>query len=86
MRAESLAQVTPLYAMIIRGARLKPEYETFDCIRDRLTILDVHNSLIMYVKEVLPIRDPDCLMVNGMCPLNVLVVRNEIYSLLFFSF
>ena len=48
MRAESVARVTPLYGRIIRGARLKPEYENFDAERDRLTVLDIHNSLIMF--------------------------------------
>lgn len=61
MRAESIVKVTDDFAMLIREASLKEAYKTFSAESDSITILDAHNSVITYMRDVLPQKDPTCL-------------------------
>ena len=72
MRAESTIKVTQDMAELIRKTALKLEYVRFDADYDTITIVDAHNSWIMYVRSVLPEIDPYCKMADGSyrcCPL-----------------
>ena len=82
MRAESTAHVKTDMAQIIREAKLDPKYDTFMAGRDEITILDVHNSFIKYVRDILPTKDPYCRQVNGSyrcCEIMERLLQSEFY-------
>lgn len=57
--ADSIVTVTPLMGELIRYARLRPELENLNS-ETRVTILDVNNSFIRYVKYYMPSLVNDC--------------------------
>lgn len=57
--ADSIVTVTPLMGELIRHARLRPELDNLNS-ETRVTILDVNNSFIRYVKYYMPSLVNDC--------------------------
>lgn len=65
LQAESVIRVNADFAMIVREAMIQNgRYENFKSEKDELTLLDAHNSLVSYLKHVLPQKFPDCFNTN----------------------
>ena len=65
MKAETVVKVSEEMAVIIRAAKLGPEYHRFCAYYDSITVLDLHNSWIQYIIAVLPTIIPDCRSADG---------------------
>ena len=65
MRAESIVKVNEDFAKIIQEAGLIDNSMMFKAGESEITVLNVHNSLVEYILKVLPIKDPQCLQLDG---------------------